>query len=71
MDSTQSPCRLLGTSRKWTMDSSETPHGVSEESTESSKSLRGVHGNTWGSVKYLDFSIQIIVEDERSFVYLE
>jgi len=32
MDSTQSPCRLLGTSRKWTMESSESPHGVSVES---------------------------------------
>ena len=71
MDSTQSPCRLLGTSRKWTMESSETPHGVSvefswspwgvsEESTETSKRLRGVHGNAWGSVKYSKFGSKAI-----------
>ena len=52
MDSTQSPCRLLGTSRKWTMESLWSPWGLHEESTETSKSLRGVHGNVWVSVKY-------------------
>ena len=39
MDSTQSPCRLLGTSRKWTMESSETPHGLHEDYSRSPQRL--------------------------------
>jgi hypothetical protein len=39
MDSTQSPCRLLGTSRKWTMESLWSPHRVHEESLRSPQRL--------------------------------
>jgi hypothetical protein len=60
MDSTQSPVDYwemdYGVLREssWSlcgvlMDSMRTLH---EESTETSKSLRGVHGNVWVSVKY-------------------
>jgi hypothetical protein len=39
MDSTQSPCRLLGTSRKWTMESLWSPHGLHEDSLRSPQRL--------------------------------
>jgi len=68
MDSTWSPWRLLGTSRKCGMESSWTLHGVSVESPWSPhgvhvdslwtpQSLRGLHGNPWVSVKYSCYSL--------------
>src|SRR5882762_8394924 len=63
MDSTWSPWRLLGTSRKCGMESSWTlhrvsvespwsPHGVHVDSLWTPQSLHGLHGNPWVSVKY-------------------
>src|ERR1700683_639809 len=62
MDSTWSPWRLLGTSRKcfhgfpWSphgvsMESLWSPHGVHVDSLWTPQSLHGLHGNPWGSVK--------------------